>query len=89
MSAPHLTGAHVAFESALAELRRCQGLFEGPLTRAKKDLLEQRLNGAGRALALSVETLAYADPEPPFIPPPAAAARGENLVEFPGRRRQT
>jgi hypothetical protein len=82
MSTPHLIGANAAFLSALAEMRRAQGLFVAPLTAEKKALLEQRLNDAGRALALCVETLVYVQTEPPFIAPQAEPALPPNVVRM-------
>jgi hypothetical protein len=52
-----MTEAEAQFVAAVAELRRAEGLWRGPLTAAKKALLEQRLSGARTALAKSFTAL--------------------------------
>lgn len=68
---------------AIAELKRAQGLFLGPLTQSKKALLEQRLRQASRQLTAARAEVAVTRPADDPLP---NAADLSNVVALDERR---
>lgn len=81
-----MSDAELHFDGALAELRRAEGLFRGPLTQAKKSLLEDRLLAARSALAKAYFALAAQRCDPDPLP---SGDLAPNVLVFEPTRRLT
>ena len=83
--------ASAAYDTAMASLIGCKGLFAPPLTERKLALLRERLLGGVDSLTAALTLVDQTEAEAPFIavaPPPPPAEAGEDARATEGASRR-